>query len=50
MPESAYLPTSAAAHLVADLASGRLDALSGRFIHVRDDREALLAAARSTSH
>ncbi|HYN57651.1 MAG TPA: SDR family oxidoreductase [Motilibacterales bacterium] len=50
MPESAYLPTSAAAHLVADLASGRLDALSGRFIHVRDDREALLAAARASSH
>ena len=45
LPESAYLPPSAAAHLVADLASGRFDALSGRFIHVRDDREALLAAA-----
>ena len=45
LPESAYLPPWAAAHLVADLASGRFDALSGRFIHVRDDREALLAAA-----
>jgi 3-oxoacyl-[acyl-carrier protein] reductase len=47
MPESAYLPASAAALLVADLASGRFDALSGRFIHVRDDREALLAKARA---
>jgi nitroreductase len=48
MPESAYLPPSAAADLVADLASGRFDALSGRFIHVRDDREALLAKALVT--
>ena len=47
MPDSAYLPASAAAQLVADLASGRFDALSGRFIHVRDDREALLATARA---
>ncbi len=47
MPESAYLPASAAAQLVADLASGRFDALSGRFIHVRDDREGLLAKARA---
>lgn len=43
-PDSAYLPASAAADLVADLASGRLDALAGRFLHVRDDREALLAS------
>ncbi len=49
MPESAYLPTSAVAHLVADLASGRFDALSGRFIHVRDDREAMLAKALAAS-
>jgi 3-oxoacyl-[acyl-carrier protein] reductase len=47
MPESAYLPASASARLVADLASGRFDALSGRFIHVRDDREALLAKAHA---
>jgi NAD(P)-dependent dehydrogenase (short-subunit alcohol dehydrogenase family) len=47
MPESAYLPVSAATELVADLASGRFDALSGRFIHARDDREALLAAAQA---
>jgi NADP-dependent 3-hydroxy acid dehydrogenase YdfG len=50
MPESAYLPTSAVTHLVADLASGRFDALSGRFIHVRDDREALLAKATAPPH
>ena len=48
MPESAYPPVSAATHLVADLASGRFDVLSGRFIHVRDDREALLARALSS--
>ena len=46
MPDSAYLPASRAADLVADLASGRLDALSGQFIHVRADREALLEEAR----
>ena len=49
MPESAYLPTAAVASLVADLASGRFDALSGRFIHARDDREALLAKALAPS-
>jgi NAD(P)-dependent dehydrogenase (short-subunit alcohol dehydrogenase family) len=47
LPDSAYLPPSAVAALVRDLASGRYDALSGRFIHVRDDREALLAQAVS---
>jgi NADP-dependent 3-hydroxy acid dehydrogenase YdfG len=45
LPESAYLPASEVVALVADLAGGRFDALSGRFIHVRDDREALLAEA-----
>jgi NADP-dependent 3-hydroxy acid dehydrogenase YdfG len=50
MPESAYLPASAVALLVADLASGRFDALSGQFIHVRDDREALLAKAQAAQH
>jgi NAD(P)-dependent dehydrogenase (short-subunit alcohol dehydrogenase family) len=42
LPDSAFHSVSAAAGLVADLASGRFDALSGRFIHVREDREALL--------
>jgi NADP-dependent 3-hydroxy acid dehydrogenase YdfG len=45
MPDSAYLPAGNAAALVRDLASGRFDVLSGRFIHVRDDREAMLAEA-----
>jgi len=45
LPDWAYLPADAATALVRDLASGRLDALSGRFIHVRDDRDALLAEA-----
>jgi len=45
LPPHAYLPARVAAALVADLASGRFDALSGRFIHVRDDREAMLAPA-----
>ncbi len=44
LPDDAYLPPSAVAALVSDLAGGRFDALSGRFIHVRDDREAMLAA------
>lgn len=47
LPDSAYLPPTAVAALVRDLASGRYDVLSGRFIHVRDDREALLAQAVS---
>ncbi len=42
---SAFLPTTRASDLVRELASGRLDALTGRFIHVRDDLDALLAAA-----
>jgi NADP-dependent 3-hydroxy acid dehydrogenase YdfG len=48
LPDDAYLPASAAAALVSDLASGRFDALSGRFLHVRDDREAMLAALGET--
>lgn len=48
MPESAYLPAGQAAVLVEDLASGRFDALAGRFIHVRDDRERLLAEVQAT--
>jgi hypothetical protein len=41
---------SAATRLVADLASGRFDVLSGHFIHVRDDREAMLAKALGQPH
>ena len=44
-PERArYFPMWKITELVGELASGRFDALTGRFIHVRDDREALLAA------
>jgi 3-oxoacyl-[acyl-carrier protein] reductase len=45
-PEEAYQPASEGCALVRDLASGRLDVLSGAFLHVRDDRDALLARAR----
>src|SRR5438132_7261782 len=38
------LPPDLAARLVVDIASGRLDALSGNFLHVLDDLDALLAA------
>lgn len=44
-PDSAFEPAARAAELVADLATGRFDALSGQYLHVRDDREARLAAA-----
>lgn len=47
LPDSAFTPVTEATRLVAELAGGRFDALSGRFIHVRDDRAALLAAAGS---
>ena len=38
------LPPELAARLVVDIASGRLDALSGSFLHVLDDLDELLAA------
>jgi NAD(P)-dependent dehydrogenase (short-subunit alcohol dehydrogenase family) len=38
------LPPERAARLVVDIASGRLDALSGSFLHVLDDLDELLAA------
>jgi NAD(P)-dependent dehydrogenase (short-subunit alcohol dehydrogenase family) len=39
------LPPEWAGRLVADIASGRLDALSGSFLHVRDDVDELLRRA-----
>jgi NAD(P)-dependent dehydrogenase (short-subunit alcohol dehydrogenase family) len=42
-PPSAWFPAERIATLVATLASGRADALSGRFIHVMDDLERILA-------
>jgi NAD(P)-dependent dehydrogenase (short-subunit alcohol dehydrogenase family) len=40
-----YVPAEAAGRLVAALASGTADELSGRFIHVSDDLMQLVAAA-----
>jgi NAD(P)-dependent dehydrogenase (short-subunit alcohol dehydrogenase family) len=40
-----YVPASAAARLVAALASGVADELTGRFIHVSDDLTELVASA-----
>jgi 3-oxoacyl-[acyl-carrier protein] reductase len=44
IPKESFLPASAAADMVAALASGRYDRLHGRFLHARDDLDALLAA------
>jgi NAD(P)-dependent dehydrogenase (short-subunit alcohol dehydrogenase family) len=41
------LDPALAARLVVDIAGGRLDALSGRFLHVLDDVDELLSAAGS---
>lgn len=41
-----WAPMSNAAELILTLARGELDALSGRFIHVNDDLDALRARAR----
>jgi NAD(P)-dependent dehydrogenase (short-subunit alcohol dehydrogenase family) len=43
-------PPEAAAELVVALASGRADALSGRYISVEDDLDALIAAAEEIRH
>jgi NAD(P)-dependent dehydrogenase (short-subunit alcohol dehydrogenase family) len=42
IPDSEWGTGERAGRLVVDLATGRWDALSGRFFHVDDDREALL--------
>lgn len=45
-PASAWTPVSRVVDLARDLAAGRLDVLSGRFVHAgRDDWRALAAAA-----
>jgi NAD(P)-dependent dehydrogenase (short-subunit alcohol dehydrogenase family) len=45
-PRSApSFPPEAGAALVLDLASGRADALTGRYFHVRDDLDAILRDA-----
>lgn len=43
---SSGVPADRAASLVLALASGGYDALSGRFVHVRDELDAVLAAAQ----
>jgi NAD(P)-dependent dehydrogenase (short-subunit alcohol dehydrogenase family) len=44
-PRSAWTPIDRIGHLVADLATGRADRLSGRFIHVHDNLDELIAHA-----
>jgi 3-oxoacyl-[acyl-carrier protein] reductase len=45
VPLSDWAPIEKIGHLVADLATGRADRLSGRFIHVHDDLRELIAHA-----
>jgi NAD(P)-dependent dehydrogenase (short-subunit alcohol dehydrogenase family) len=45
LPEEWYVPPERAAELCVRLASGRYDALSGRFLTVDDDLDALLTRA-----
>lgn len=42
LPDHAFLPATAAAAKVVALASGRYDALHGRFIHAKDDLDDLV--------
>jgi len=43
IPDDRFSTVEPLLHLVDDIASGRLDALAGRFVHARDDRDRLLA-------
>jgi NAD(P)-dependent dehydrogenase (short-subunit alcohol dehydrogenase family) len=43
LPASAWSPPERIGTLVADIASGRADSMNGRFIHVMDDLERMLA-------
>jgi 3-oxoacyl-[acyl-carrier protein] reductase len=45
VPDDDWTPATKAAELVTAIAEGRLDALSGRFIHARDDWAELAARA-----
>ncbi len=45
LPPETFLPASVGADLVLALAGGGYDALTGRFIHARDDLDTLLAEA-----
>lgn len=44
IPDQAFLPVTVGAKMVAALVSGRYDALHGRFVHARDDLDALAGA------
>ncbi|MFI6245449.1 SDR family NAD(P)-dependent oxidoreductase [Streptomyces sp. NPDC051016] len=44
IPDRAFLPVTVGAKAVAALVSGRYDALHGRFVHARDDLDALAKA------
>ncbi|MCA1219627.1 SDR family NAD(P)-dependent oxidoreductase [Streptomyces sp. 8L] len=44
IPDTAFLPVTVGAKMVAALVSGRYDVLHGRFIHARDDLDALAEA------
>jgi NAD(P)-dependent dehydrogenase (short-subunit alcohol dehydrogenase family) len=46
IPDSAFLPASAAADVVVALAGGGYDALHGRFVHAGDDLAALTRRVR----
>jgi NAD(P)-dependent dehydrogenase (short-subunit alcohol dehydrogenase family) len=45
IPADQWVPIEKSGALVVGLASGKADALSGRFIHAEDDLDALIAAA-----
>jgi NAD(P)-dependent dehydrogenase (short-subunit alcohol dehydrogenase family) len=47
IPPDRFSPPERAAELAVFLASGRGDALSGRFVHVSDDEEVLASDAAS---
>ncbi|MFJ1836746.1 SDR family NAD(P)-dependent oxidoreductase [Streptomyces sp. NPDC088175] len=44
IPDRAFLPVTVGAKAVAALVSGRYDGLHGRFVHARDDLDALVGA------
>ncbi len=44
LPAEAWMPPTAAADKVEQLVSGRYDALHGRFLHAKDDLDAVLSA------
>ena len=43
IPDDRFTPVELVLRLVDEIGTGRLDALAGRFVHARDDRDRLLA-------